>query len=538
MAMRRRSTVAPSCSGNRQRSYAPLRRLRISATRPCSNWGAAMRRDGREMRRAERLTADVVVVGSGPAGSAVALRLAEAGVRTIVVEEGHWFDPARAPLDHARATREWYRDHGFSATIGRLPTPFLQGRAVGGTSVVNGAISWRLPEDVRAGWVAADPALAEVLDREVLERRFDWIEARLGIVPTDDAVAGVKNHLMARGADALGLEHRPIRRNVRACQGSGRCMQGCPNGAKQSMDRTLLADAEQHGAQILSGVRIERVRHRRGRVAGVTGRSAAGARIDIEAPRVVLAASAVQTPALLMASGLREGPVGRHFMCHPGASVAGRFAEPVRMWEGATQGHEVIGLRHEGLKFEALGFDLSILASRMPGGASDWQRRFAEMAHVADWGVAIRSRSEGRVRRMGGKARVVWSPSAADAVLFRRGVAMLGRLFLAAGAEHVHLGVAGWNEEIHDETTIDRFEQEGPRDPRAYTSAVTHMFGTARMAGDPRRGVVGPDYRHHHCDGLYVADSSIFPTNTGVNPQTSIIALALGCGDAIVQQER
>ena len=76
---------------------------------------------------------------------------------------------------------------------------------------------------------------------------------------------------------------------------------------------------------------------------------------------------------------------------------------------------------------------------------------------------------------------------------------------------------------------LRRLELHGPRHAAAYTAAITHMFGTARMGADPARSVVRPDFRHHHVDQLYVADSSVFPSNTGVNPQISIMALATLC---------
>ena len=55
------------------------------------------------------------------------------------------------------------------------------------------------------------------------------------------------------------------------------------------------------------------------------------------------------------------------------------------------------------------------------------------------------------------------------------------------------------------------------------------MFGTARIGGDPAHSVVRPDFRHHQVDRLYVADSSTFPSNLGVNPQIPIMAVAALC---------
>ena len=162
--------------------------------------------DGREVRGSLSREVDVVVVGSGPAGSAVAREVAASGASVCVVEAGPWMWE-RPPATSLRAMSEGYRAWGASVAWGRPPLPLVQGRMVGGSSPVNGAICWRLPEDVRAAWVAQDPDLAEVLDPERLAQVTDAIEARWGVAPTDPAVAGRKNALLAQGAEALGLAH-------------------------------------------------------------------------------------------------------------------------------------------------------------------------------------------------------------------------------------------------------------------------------------------------------------------------------------------
>lgn len=485
---------------------------------------------GGDLARPTTMSCDVAVVGSGPAGATVARALASAGLRVLVLEAGPRVLPAQFERSAFGSMAATYRGLGATAALGAAPTPLVQGRMVGGSSPVNGAICWRLPRDVYDEWCGQDDAVAHGLPWPALEAATDEIEARLGVAPTDPAVAGPKNLLMARGAEALGLEHRPIRRNVRDCRGLGRCMQGCPEGHKQSVDLTLLGDAVQHGATVLSDAEVVELTVSRGRARGLQARTMGGARLTVQAGHaVVLAASAVQTPALLLRSGLRQGPVGHGFQGHPGVSMAGRFLEPVRMWEGATQGHEVIGLRHEGLKFEALGFDLTILAARLPGWGRAFADRLPELPHWVEWGVAVRSRTRGRVFSVLGRTVVRWSPSPRDLAQYRRGLRVLGELMLAAGAVEVAPGVRGAPPLLRDLAGLRALEQDGPRGAAAYPAVITHMFGTCRLGRDPRRSVVRPDLRHHHVDGLYVADSSVFPTNLGVNPQVPIMAVAALC---------
>jgi choline dehydrogenase-like flavoprotein len=453
----------------------------------------------------------------------------------LVLEEGREARPEQFPASGLLAMAALYRDLGTSVAFGPTVIPYLQGRAVGGTSVVNGAISWQLPRDVYDGWVAADPALADALPWERYAAAESLVEARLGITPTRPEVAGRKNELLAKGAEALGLAHRPIRRNVdERCVGSGRCLQGCPRGAKLSVDRTFLPDAVASGARLVSGVRVTRVRLEQGRAVGVVGRAAGGGEVVVTASRaVVLAASAIQTPVLLRDSGLTRGPVGDGLMAHPGVSVTGRFDEAVHNHLGATQGHEVTGLRHEGLKVEALGFDLSILAGRLPDVGRDFAARLPELSRYGVWGAALRAQAQGSVRSLGGRPLVRYALTPADVRLARRATRVLVDLFLAAGSREVFPGVPGMPHVVRTREEAAALELAGPLDARAYSMSMTHLFGTARLGSDPATSVVGLDLQHHDVRGLYVADSSVFPSNTGVNPQVAIMALAHCCAEGI-----
>jgi len=491
--------------------------------------------DGTDLTTSHDDDFDVVVVGSGPAGAAAARTLARSGARVAVVEEGPWVEPGDFPADGFSAMSKLYRDMGASVMMGRPPMPVLQGRVVGGTSVVNGAISWRLPKDVYDEWVRADPALDDALGWHRIEEALDEVESDLSIGPTDPTISGANNALLAKGADALQLAHRPIRRNVARCRGLGRCLQGCPQGRKMSMDQSYLPEACDQGAVIFSSTRVEQVEVRSQRATGVVAHAAGGGRVRLGAhTAVVMAASAIQTPALLIRSGINHGPVGDHLQCHPGVSVAGRFGEPVRIWCGATQGHEVIGLRSEGLKFEALGYDLPIAAMRLKSIGERFRDELSTLDRWCQWGAALRAEGAGRVRPAGTRTRVRFALTDGDMVKLRRAVQVLGEMLLAAGAEVVTPGVFGWHERVRDADTMASFGKGGPLDPRAYTLAATHLFGTCRMGSDPRRSVVGPDFGHHRIRGLYVADSSVFPSNIGVNPQSSIIAFARLCGERVL----
>ena len=135
---------------------------------------------------------------------------------------------------------------------------------------------------------------------------------------------------------------------------------------------------------------------------------------------------------------------------------------------------------------------------------------------------------------MGGATVVRYALTADDVKTVRRGASVVAQLFVAAGAEAVAPGISGVASELDTMEQARALETSAPLDAGAYSMSMTHLFGTARMGSDPERSVVRPDFRHHDVDALFVADSSVFPTNTGVNPMVSIMGLAHLCGLRVV----
>jgi len=488
--------------------------------------------DGSEIEGGLERECDVVIVGSGPAGATVARQLAREGVRVVVVEQGPWIAPDEFPDPMFRALADMFREMAAELTASWPPMPILQGVVVGGSSVVNGAICWEFPEHVYEQWCERDPPLREAVPWERLEAAYHEIEEELEIDPTPYEEAGRHNQLMADGADRLGLEHKPTDLNVDGK--GGRALRGGRGGNKMSMARTYLPEACEHGAEIISCTTAERIEREGGEAVGIRGTTSAGGDLRVRAGRgVVIAASAIQTPALLLRNGIRHGPVGENLQAHPGTSVMGLFDEPIRMWEGPTQGHETIALRDEGIKMETLGYNPTLTTMRMKKIGRNLAREIARMDRWTHGGVAVRAEATGRVRAAAnGEARVSFLPTTSDFERMRKGVATYGEILLAAGAEQVSLGVPDWHE-VTSRNQIESFRRQGPTDT-SYEMIISHLFGTCRMGSDPESNVVGLDFEHHALDRLFIADSSVFPTNLGVNPQIPIIQFARACARAIL----
>src|SRR5262252_5477140 len=98
------------------------------------------------------LDCDVVIVGSGAGGAPVAAELAEAGYDVVVLEEGAYYQTRDFTADTSAMVRQLYRDGGATMAIGNPPVLYQEGRAVGGSTVINGGMSWRTPEKILARW--------------------------------------------------------------------------------------------------------------------------------------------------------------------------------------------------------------------------------------------------------------------------------------------------------------------------------------------------------------------------------------------------
>jgi choline dehydrogenase-like flavoprotein len=485
--------------------------------------------------------ADVVIVGSGAGGATVARVLTEAGLDVAIVEEGPHVPAEALSHDLYGAFTTLWRDLGMQVARGRMLMPVLQGSCVGGTTAINGAIVHRMPEAIHALWQREhgfDPFFAY---RE-LERIWKRLDAELFVGPAPDAVLGNNNAFMERGAQRAGIPGNRIQRNVRDCQGTARCNQGCPTARRQSMNNSYVPRAVAAGARVYATCRVDRIVMKSGRAAAVEGefhdRAARrrGPTLRLRARKaVVVAASAIHTPLLLRASALggESGLLGRRLQAHPGTGIGGLFDEPVRMWFGATQGYESTHWWHERMKLESVGMPLELAAVRMPGFGAELVRNIADFGRLAIWGVQIRARAHGRVSRgLLGGASIAFDLTDEDAHSLKTGVRRLGELMFAAGAREVFPGVHGMPERIRSVDELRALDAL-PDDPRLFHGIASHLFGTAVMGPDPAHSVVGARGELHGAPGVYVADASIFPTNLGVNPQHSICALAWRIAEGI-----
>lgn len=479
----------------------------------------------------------VAVVGSGPGGAAVARELARRGADVLVLEEGPARPRFRPNLAHTQ--RYHMQEQGMMVARGDGLMPIAAGRGVGGGSLINSAICFRTPSAVLDGWserlggdVRFDPAaLAPV---------YAELEERLQIATTPDEVAGENNRLIVRGARALGFPGGLVARNAPDCAGCGLCNYGCPVGGKASVDRNLLPDAVAAGARVQADVRVDELVVEGERMRGLAGevrhpdRGEVLGRLRVQAERVVLCCGGIGTPRLLHHSGLAErlGPaVGRGLHVHPGSAVLGLCDHEVKMWTGATQGAWFEDPALPGVLPHTMSAPPGAMLVQLGGAGAPAKAAHALLPHLCGCVVMVSDVGQGRVgATRSGRADIRYHIDPGDLRRIKAGMRSTARVLRAGGAHTLLAPVHGVGRHSSVESLMRAVEPRGIED---FTTYASHPMASCRMSADPAEGVIGPDGAAHGLRGLYLADSSVFPTSLGVNPQLTTMAVATVIGRSI-----
>ncbi len=519
-----------------------------------------------------RLEADVIVVGSGAGGGVLAAEIAAAGRSVLILEAGPVVDEATMPRTELEAFSRLYLNHGLLSTWDGSVS-MLAGSAVGGGTVINWMTCIDIPDSVRAEW-ATEHGLDGV-DGPEWDADRSFIEQQIGV--TETASCPPKDDVIRRGAAALGWESGPIQRNAVACSDCGSCPFGCPRGTKLGGLRVHLASAVDAGARVVDRARVTRLIIESGRVVGVEANilvedpasgipmlsvpgdptAAAARRLIARAPQVVLAAGALRSPAIIQASGAFHRAVGRHLRLHPVPVVAGRMAEPVDMWRGAMQAARSIEFQvgthdRRGYVIESAPGHPGLLALAVPwDSAADHAGWLEASRYLAPLVAVTRDGGEGRTSlTKAGRVRIDYRLDRDGVRTLRHAAVSMARVARAAGALEilaaatpiVRHSTAGPGEEARFATFLERV---GNLDfsPNRGTVFSAHQMGTIRMGGDGRDHAADPRGRVRDAsgaviEGLYVTDTSTFPTGIGVNPMVAVMTMARRVSRTVLAEGR
>lgn len=481
------------------------------------------------------IDADVCIIGSGAAGAMLAYHIAKAGRDVLIVERGRYVEPRAFTEDEVDMVGKLYSDGVFQQTQDYHFT-VLQGSCVGGSTVVNNAVSFEPPERVLARW--NDPGIhAAGLDLPRLRGSVAEVSRLLRITKQDHAHLNPSGAKFLAGAAALGLhapdlEVEPVRANIEDCLGCGYCNIGCAFGKKLSMLDTTLPWAQRDfpgRVRIVAECAVDRLRALSGHPQRVVDARAAfpdGRRVTIKAKTFVLAAGAIASSYLLLRSGLGRGlPVGKHLCFNMGSPLTAEFDDVMNAYDGLQISHFGRPRPERGFVYEMWWNPPVVQAINMPGWFEDHfdnMRRYNRLMAV---GALVGTATNGQVKEaITGGPDIAYTPTRADLRTLGEALKELGKILFAGGARRVMANT--WGYDVFTKASdLERLGQIA-LDPSYIALGTGHPQGGNALSTDPKRGVVGPDFRVHGYDNLYVCDASVFPSSLTVNPQLTIMSLA------------
>ena len=502
---------------------------------------------------------DAIVIGSGFGGAMAARVLVLAGWRVLMLERGGWVE---------RGPQNWAQEN-----VGELTPHYCRGApyrqlrggrdlgayfCVGGPSVFYGGVSLRFREgDFEPDReIAGDSGARWPVRYADLEPHYAAAERILGVSgvagedPTEPPRSGPYPHPAAdvapvtrrieRAARDLGLNpfRLPLAINRVAAEGRGACEAcgtcdgfACAVGAKNDLATAVIGPLVRQGLRLETGAVVTRLLTDGRRVTGVeVAARDSGERTVYRAREVILAAGALGTPHLLLASelaGLNPGAqvVGRYLQRHYNEILFGIFPTPPNPGGGF---HKQIGIHDlyfghpsvptppgklgglQQLPTPPLGLVRAELPRLVGAMVAPWVKHLTGLLVMAEDQPVYENRvllDEGAADRYGVPRLLISHRHtsrdlAAGAALAR----VAGRVLRRAGALACY---------------------------RHRVATFSHAVGTVRMGTDRHTSALDADCRYRGLENLTVVDASVMPTSAAVNPSLTISAIALRAAERL-----
>jgi len=503
-----------------------------------------------QLERDLTLETDIAIIGTGAGGGTSAEILSNAGFRVLLIEEGPLKTSSDFKLQEPQAYASLYQEG-----IGRMSkdgaVSILQGRAVGGTTLVNWTSSFRTPPQTLDHWAKHHSVVGHG-EQDMLPW-FEKMEQRLGVAPWR-VPPNANNDVLRAGCEKLGLHWAVIPRNVRGCWNLGYCGMGCPVNAKQSMLVTTIPATLDKGGELLYLARAERLLLKGNRVTGLECHALdencvhpAGHKVHVKARHYVLAAGAINSPGLLLRSQAPDPQkrVGKRTFLHLVNFSAAQFKQVVNPFYGAPQSiysdhfqwQDGAGGRLS-YKLEVPPLHPAFTASIFGAVGRIHAQRMQALPHTHMMLSLLRDgfhpqSPEGTVELRGDGSPVLdyrMTDYGWDGV--RRAFLSMAEIQFAAGARKVmplhqdadYVRSLPAAKKLIDGLALERYRTR---------LGSAHVMGGCAMGEDRQWAVADSWGRHHYLENLSIHDGSLFPTSVGANPQLSIYAFTARLSTAL-----
>uniref|UniRef100_A0A7S0GZP3 Long-chain-alcohol oxidase n=1 Tax=Amorphochlora amoebiformis TaxID=1561963 RepID=A0A7S0GZP3_9EUKA len=421
----------------------------------------------------------------------------------------------------------------------------LAGNALGGGGTVNWFCSLDTPHYVRDEW--SNKYGLKHFESPKFAKHLLSAKNLLG-VQTSHVIHNKANNVLLKGCKELGFHCETAPQQGYPTGDENLCCMGSKRGERQGMLGSLLYDAAKTGnLRVFYECRANSVLTTtiggKKKAIGVDAVSRSKHPITLRSKIVVSACGSLHTPLLLRRSGLVNKHIGRNLRLHPVTGVYAQFKEEINAFEGApmtTVSNVVANLdgKGYGARLEVPSIHPSLMASSLNWrGAAAAKADMLKALRFSLLIVLTRDSGSGRVYSDAKhQPRIEYSLRRKDANHMIKGVEMACRVLMAAGAEVIHTVQSGieayhcTDQGVADPTFhkwIKRVKQVGPK-PNQCPLFSAHQMGTCKMGINPTQGGVKPSGETWEVDGLYVCDTSVFPTPSGTNPMVTVAAVTYG----------
>jgi choline dehydrogenase-like flavoprotein len=502
---------------------------------------------------------DVCIIGSGAAGAILGTKLAESGKSVVLLEKGGYYDGESMNQREADMIPLLWKNAGANFTA-NLRIAIAQGSCLGGSTVINDAVCFKIPTIVIEQW----QNMGVSITKDEWNEANDEVSKKINVQEVTEEELNINARKLREACKKFIYKGKPInnhynnRRNcgpslsdnsLKSCVKCGFCHLGCHYDTKQSMLVTYIHAAlvnENINYNVYCNCRADLITYENGRANGVNATFVNSNgfetfRIRVNAKVVILSAGSIASSNLLQKSRIGDEKVGKGLALHPAPFVMGLFEEEINGNRGIPMSytcHE-FGVTNDvkkgGFLIESIFLPIFQMALAIPSMGLDHKRMMQNYNNYTMAGIMSRDEPVGKVLiSYNGNPKVIYNLSEQTIEDMARGMAILSRMWFNIGAKAVvtsHIDAY----EIGTKADIPKLKDAVRTNPDGLMLGSAHPQGGNRMGENENECVVNSNCKVFGFDNLYVCDASVFPTALGVNPQLTVMALATITANKIIK---
>ena len=364
---------------------------------------------------------DVCVIGSGAAGAVLATKLAQAGKSVVLLEKGGYYDGESMNQREADMLPLLWQNAGANFTS-NLRIAIAQGSCLGGSTVINDAVCFGIPDLVINQWQMGAGAS---ISKEEWQEAINEVSKKINVNEVTEEELNVNARKLREACEKFQLQGKPIlhRKNQRNCGPSftdpdlkscvkcGFCHLGCHYDTKQSMLVTYIHEALRDpniDYTAYCNCRVDRITYDQdsGLATGVDGtftdlRGNELYRLRVNAKVVIVSGGAIASSNLLQKSNIGGQKVGKGLALHPAPFVMGVFDEEIRANRGIPMSytcHEfgvTNGVEDGGFLIESIFLPVFQMALAIPSFGIDHAKMMERFNNYTMAGIMTRDEPVG-----------------------------------------------------------------------------------------------------------------------------------------------